>query len=85
MQPLLQPDDQIFVEAYHDVSRIQDGDIVTARHPNSPDIYIVKQVTRVDINRQTCYLDGVSSGNDSHEIGLIDLRLISGRVTAIIK
>ncbi|NEQ34544.1 MAG: nickel-type superoxide dismutase maturation protease [Leptolyngbya sp. SIO4C5] len=82
MQPLLQPGDEVLLDpqAYcHSPPQV--GDIVVARHPQRPDLRLIKRVVAAS-PEGACFLQGdnAAASEDSRAFGRVPASLIMGKV-----
>lgn len=84
MVPLLQPDDEVLVDyAAYRTRPPQVGDIVVARHPQHPELKIIKVVDAV-LSDGRVFLVGLNGAEsaDSRHFGAVPPSLLLGRVTS---
>ncbi|NNE99076.1 MAG: nickel-type superoxide dismutase maturation protease [Pyrinomonadaceae bacterium] len=80
MLPLLEDGDEVLVNRRAD---IREGDIVIARHPHEDSIEMIKRVAGIYDERFYSLLgDNPPESSDSREFGLVEEKLIIGRVVA---
>lgn len=84
MLPLLKPGEEILIDlqAYRDtLPRV--GDIVIARHPQKPELKIVKRIALV-LEDGDCFLQGDNprESTDSRMFGVVKRDYILGKVTS---
>jgi nickel-type superoxide dismutase maturation protease len=84
MLPLLKPGEEILIDlqAYHNTyPRV--GDLVIARHPQEPELKMVKRVICV-LENGDCLLQGdnLQESTDSRVFGAVKRDYILGRVTS---
>jgi nickel-type superoxide dismutase maturation protease len=84
MLPLLEHGDEVLV---HEGAGIEVGDIVIARHPHDEKIEMVKRVAGSFDNGKYFSLlgDNPPESTDSREFGLVEKRLIIGKVECLLK
>jgi len=84
MEPALHPGDWLFV--YRTITRgrplrVRPGQVVVARHPERPDMLIVKRAARRERDGWWLTSDNPAAGAvDSRAFGTVPLGLIEGRV-----
>ncbi|MGK7929274.1 MAG: nickel-type superoxide dismutase maturation protease [Spirulina sp.] len=84
MLPLLKPGEEILIDlqAYQKtLPRV--GDLVIARHPQNPELKIVKRVTII-LENGDCFLQGdnLRESTDSRMFGVVKCDYILGKVTS---
>ena len=87
MLPLLQPGDLVLINHKAYCDRFPEpGDLVVARHPDRPNLLLVKRVAAV-LDDGQCILigDNPAESTDSRSFGAVSLDLILGCVTSVIK
>ena len=85
MEPTLSSGDVVFVDrASYTNQRPADGDIVVAKHPQQPEIEIIKRVRFTDGSGVYLVSDNTAEINaaDSRRFGMVPFDLIIGQVTA---
>jgi len=86
MEPGLRPGDWLLVRRSVRPCRplrIRPGQLVIARHPDRPDLFLVKRVARRERGGWWLESDNPGAGAvDSREFGVVDAVLIEGRVIA---
>jgi len=84
MLPLLKPGEEILIDlqAYQN-THLQIGDLVIARHPQKPELKMVKRVISV-LENGDCLLQGDNpqESTDSRVFGAVKIDYILGRVTS---
>jgi nickel-type superoxide dismutase maturation protease len=84
MLPLLQPGNEILIDPYaYKKSSPKLNDIVVTKHPQQPEITIVKRVTAID-DRTGYFLtgDNLADSTDSRHWGSVKSPDILGKVTS---
>ena len=84
MFPLLQPGNEILIDPYaYKKSLPKLNDIVVIKHPQKPEITIVKRVTAID-GLQNYFLtgDNLADSTDSRHWGSVKSQDILGKVTS---
>jgi nickel-type superoxide dismutase maturation protease len=82
MQPSLNPGEELLINPYAYGQKLPEpGDIVVARHPEQPELPIVKRVLFVEADGR-CYLkgDNPEESTDSRRFGLVPPRFLMGQV-----
>jgi nickel-type superoxide dismutase maturation protease len=82
MLPLLKPGDEVLVNFYaYQSSSPQIGDIVVLKHPEKPDLIVIKRIIDINQNGEYCVQgDNSLESTDSRHFGLIKRELILGKV-----
>ena len=83
MLPTLKPGEDVLVEPINPTLGVTPGDIVVCRHPFTPTLRLVKRVSETFCDGG-CYVlsDNLVEGTDSRSFGVVDKRLLLGRVTS---
>ncbi|MFV0524645.1 MAG: nickel-type superoxide dismutase maturation protease [Acidimicrobiales bacterium] len=82
MEPTLHAGEQMLVA---DGGRPRPGDVVVARHPERPDLVVVKRVAAVtDDDRITLASDNPAAGTDSRRWGPVAGDTVLGRVVLVL-
>ena len=84
MFPLLQPGNEILIDPYaYKKSPPKLNDIVVTKHPQKPEIIIVKRVTAID-GKINYFLtgDNLADSTDSRHWGSVKSQDILGKVTS---
>lgn len=81
MQPALQPQDHVLVKK---CTRFEVGDVIVSKHPIQSDLVIVKQIESIDKNGRL-KLVGLNSVESSHRFGLVNKKLVYGKVTSFLR
>lgn len=82
MLPLLKPGQEVLLNPYAYRQQLpQPDDIVVARHPQKPHLWLVKRVQFVEADGR-CYLkgDNITASTDSRQLGLIAATELLGQV-----
>ncbi|MGB0560390.1 MAG: nickel-type superoxide dismutase maturation protease [Spirulinaceae cyanobacterium] len=82
MLPLLQPGEEVLVDpqAYRKIAP-EVGEIVVARHPQKPDLEIIKRIAeRLPDCTYVIYGDNLAQSSDSRQFGPVGRSLILGKV-----
>lgn len=83
MLPLLQAGEEVLIDIAAYKQKLPEiGDLVVARHPNRPDLIMIKRVT--EINEKGYFLtgDNYNFSTDSRSFGVVKLEHIVGKVTS---
>lgn len=85
MLPLLSPGQEVLIDptAYRDTLPLL-GDIVVAKHPKQPELYIIKRVEFEESDGR-CYLkgDNPNVSSDSRQFGLVSQADLQGKVICL--
>lgn len=83
MLPTLQPGEDVLVVPVSQAMMLSPGDIVVCRHPQKPNLRIIKRISETFYDG-SCYVlsDNAAEGSDSRAFGVIDRPLVIGRVTS---
>ena len=88
MRPTLAPGDVVLVDprAFRHGRIPAWDDIVVARHPQQPDLEIIKRVAIVEADGQCLLLsDNPAAGTDSRQFGTVPVSALRGRVMSKIE
>jgi nickel-type superoxide dismutase maturation protease len=86
MLPTLKDGDEVLIDrdAYQ---RLQPeiNDVVVLRHPHQPNFYLIKRITAIQAQDQTCFVEGDNrqASTDSNHFGWVSQRLLVGKVTSL--
>lgn len=83
MLPTLKPEEDVLVAPVNKTTALLPGDIVVCFHPLRPGVRMVKRVSETFYDGG-CYVlsDNAAEGSDSRSFGVVDRKLIVGRVTS---
>jgi nickel-type superoxide dismutase maturation protease len=82
MLPTLRPGEQVLVDPGR---RRAPGDLVLARHPNQPDVTVVKRVIQIEADgRYVLASDNPDAGTDSRQWGPVPATAVLGCVTLVL-
>ena len=83
MLPTLKPEEDVLVSPVNRMTNLSPGDIVVCFHPLRPGVQMVKRISETFYDGG-CYVlsDNAAEGSDSRAFGVVDRKLIVGRVTS---
>jgi nickel-type superoxide dismutase maturation protease len=85
MLPTLQPGEDVLVVPVQRATKLSVGDIVVCLHPFTSSLRMVKRISEIFYDG-SCYVlsDNATEGADSRSFGVVDRKLIVGRVTSLL-
>ncbi|NJN75504.1 MAG: nickel-type superoxide dismutase maturation protease [Synechococcaceae cyanobacterium RL_1_2] len=86
MLPTLKDGDEVLIDrSAYQRSQPQINDLVILRHPHQPNFYLIKRITAIESQGQTCFVEGDNreASTDSNHFGWISQGLLVGKVTSL--